>query len=234
MDRTYAPVLDRLLVGQYRSQKNQLVREFQQIVGSIVILESPLSVTSLSKLLILPERLIDIRLKPLHSVLRIPIDRSLPIRLFHLSFKDFLLDPEICDKTPFAIDEEFAQYRLTVQCLLACQNLRKNICELSNDGTYRVEIPDIAIEQYIPLELQYSCRYWISHLVQCKGRGDIIDQAFRFLQQHFLHWVEAMSLLGLLSEVMWRLNLLQSVIPVSCIMNTKLIIVPVNNKTHIE
>jgi hypothetical protein len=37
---------------------------------------------------------------------------------------------------------------------------------------------------------------------------------FLFLQRHFLHWVEAMNLPGLVSEVVGIINLLQTVVPV--------------------
>ncbi|KAJ6058363.1 uncharacterized protein N7446_007946 [Penicillium canescens] len=40
-----------------------------------------------------------------------------------------------------------------------------------------------------------------------------MDNASLFLQKHFLHWVEAMSILGLVSEVVGIINLLQTVVP---------------------
>ncbi|KAJ6003151.1 hypothetical protein N7451_005698 [Penicillium sp. IBT 35674x] len=72
LDRTYLPVLDRLLGRQHGKHKEKLVSEFQQVIGALVTLESPLSVASLAKLLDLPERLVRLRLDPLHSVLRVP------------------------------------------------------------------------------------------------------------------------------------------------------------------
>jgi hypothetical protein len=60
-----------------------------------VILKSPLSITSLSRLLSVSERLIDLRLNRLHSVICIPKDTEMLIRPVYLSFRDFLLDPEI-------------------------------------------------------------------------------------------------------------------------------------------
>jgi hypothetical protein len=47
LDATYLPVLNQLLVGVTESEKRGIVEEFQQVVGSIVILASPLSATSL-------------------------------------------------------------------------------------------------------------------------------------------------------------------------------------------
>lgn len=217
LDQTYLPVLNRVLAGQSERQKNKLIQEFQQVIGPIVILESPLSVPSLSKLLDLPESLIQLRLKLLHSVLQIPpeADKDSPVRVFHLSFKDFLLDPETRDKTPLSIDKKEACCNLAMRCLLVCQNqLQKNICELPSEGTYRAEIDQATIDRHIPTELQYSCRYWVHHLLQC-DLANLIDQSFSFLQRHFLHWVEVLSLLGRVSEVVGIINELQAEIPVS-------------------
>ncbi|KAJ5982742.1 hypothetical protein N7451_012842 [Penicillium sp. IBT 35674x] len=213
LDRTYLPVLDGLLSRQHEKYKEKFISEFRQVIGVIMIIESPLSVISLSKLLDLPKRLIHLRLDPLHSVLRVPIKETVPVRLFHLSFRDFLLHPETRTKTPFWVDREAMHHKLTIQCLLACQNLRKNICGLASDGTQRAEIGRQTIDDCLPPELQYSCRYWVHHLTQCTDLNSVIRDAFLFLQEHFLHWVEAMSLLGFVSEVVGMLNLLQKTIP---------------------
>lgn len=215
LDGTYLPVLNRLLNKQSEKQTKQLVQEFHLVVSSIVMLESPLSVMSLSRLLGVPERLIRLRLNPLQSVLSVPDHETLPVRLLHLSFRDFLLHPETREKTPFWVDKEDVHYRLTMQCLRMCQNLRKNICGLPSDGTQRSGIHRQTIDRCLPPELQYACRYWAYHLVQCTDLNDIIHNAYVFVQKNFLHWMEAMSLLGHMSEVVGILNLLQTAILVS-------------------
>lgn len=217
LDGTYLPVLDRLLNRQHEKQKPQLVQDFHKVVGTIVILEIPLSVTSLSRLLGVSERLIHTRLNSLHSVLNVPDDETLPVRLFHLSFRDFLLDPETREKTLFWVNEKEMHYKLTIQCLLMCQSLRRNICGLPSDGTRRVEVDQHTINRHLPPELQYACRYWAHHLIQCTDLISMMPDALLFLQRHFLHWVEAMSLLSLISEVSWILNRLRAAIPVRSI-----------------
>ncbi|KAJ6014949.1 WD40 repeat-like protein [Penicillium herquei] len=209
---TYLPVLDRLLHRQHGKQKNRLISEFQQVIGSIVVLQSPLSTLSLSKLLDLPADLIQLRLDALQSVVRVPVNETIPIRLFHLSFRDFLLDPETAQKTPFWINEAELHYIVAKQCLWMCHNLRRNICELSSVGTQRIEIELETIEKCIAPELQYACKYWVYHLVRCKDFESIVCRAFLFLRSHFLHWVEAMSLLGLASDVLVIIRDLQKVV----------------------
>ena len=215
LDGTYLPVLDRLLDRQTEKKRKELVQEFHQVVGAIVILESPLSVTSLSKLIGLPERLIHLRLNPLHSVLSVPNDEVLPVQLFHLSFRDFLLDPATREKTPLWVDEKEAHYRLATQCLDVCQNLKKNLCGLRSDGTKQVEIDQQTVNECLPPALQYACRYWAHHLVRSKSQHTAMHKALLFLQVHCLHWMEAMSILGCLSDVLGTIGLLQKATYVS-------------------
>jgi hypothetical protein len=42
---------------------------------------------------------------------------------------------------------------------------------------------------------RYSCIYWVDHLVQSEQRITDGDSAHLFIQKHFLHWLEAMSLM---------------------------------------
>ncbi|OQE34671.1 hypothetical protein PENCOP_c016G07939 [Penicillium coprophilum] len=189
--QTYLPVLNRFLKNKSEKQKEQLVQEFKDIVGAIVILQHPLSTSSLSRLIGLPEKLINLRLNPLHSVLRVPRNENKPVRLFHLSFRDFLLH----EKTQFWVDEEDMHQMLTTRCFFVCDNLRRNVCGLPNDGTPRAEIDRQTIDDCLYPELQYSCRYWAYHL------------------KHFLHWVEAMSILGLVSETVVIIDRLQLDMP---------------------
>jgi hypothetical protein len=186
------------------------------VIGTILTLEAPLPVVSLSKLIGLPKQKICIRLDSLHSVLSIPNDETKPVRLFHLSFRDLLLDLDTRDKTQLWIDAEEMHRILTGQCLNVMQHsLRKNICNLQNESTQHNEIDIYSINRYLPPELQYACRYWVQHLIQSQDSVTELVNAFSFLRVHFLHWVEAMSILGIISEVVGVIKSLQSVIQVS-------------------
>ena len=158
LDGTYLPVLQRLFNNHSEKRKREMVEDFHKIVGTILILETPLSIASLSRLLDIPKAMIHIRLSRLHAVLSIPKDEAMPVRLFHLSFRDFLLDLESRGKTGFWVDAGQTHQRLTERCLdIMQQRLRKNICSLANEGVHRMYISAEAIDHYIPLELQYCC-----------------------------------------------------------------------------
>ncbi|KAJ5984632.1 NACHT and WD40 domain protein [Penicillium waksmanii] len=212
-DRTYLPVLNRLLEGQSKKQERQLVQEFHDIVGTIVALEAPLSAETLSKLIGYSEKQVHQRLSSLHSVLNLPTDNNQPVRLFHLSFRDFLLDSETRDKTPLWVDEARVHRSLTTRCLEICGGLQKNVCGLEWD-TRRAELDTGIISSCLSSEMQYACCYWAYHLSQSQNSlveiGKSSPSTLRFLQQHCLHWMEAMGILGRISQVIGIIDLLQA------------------------
>ncbi|KKZ60779.1 hypothetical protein EMCG_04548 [[Emmonsia] crescens] len=212
MDKTYLPILTRLLDDEDNDEleKQQLLQEFQEIVGVIILLAVPLSVNALSRFLGTSADQISNRLDSFRSVLNIPSDRGKPVRTLHLSFRDFLVQ----SRTKFLVDESKKHKDIALSCLKTMRScLQRNICNLVSPGTYRADINPQHIHQYVPPELQYSCRYWIHHLKQCQTTSSEIEEMRLFLQKHFLHWVEVMSLLGLVSEVVGMLDLLHMVIP---------------------
>jgi hypothetical protein len=72
LDRIYLPILDQLLGEQEERDKEDWLHVFRGLVGSIVILESPLSVGPLARLLQVPQKQVERRLDALHSVLQTP------------------------------------------------------------------------------------------------------------------------------------------------------------------
>lgn len=93
--------------------------------------------------------------------------------------------------------------------------MRRNICGLPSDGTERAEMDGQNIDHCLPPELQYACRYWASHLVQCTDLNHVMNDAILFLQRHFLHWLEAMSLLCFRVRSVGILDRLQAINSVS-------------------
>jgi len=165
MDSTYIPVLKQLLTSQDETESQQLLEEFKEIVGLVIILSTPLSIKSLSHLVSREPDDIKYRLDHLHSVLSVPNDYDTPVRLLHLSFRDFLLDQRK-EVSKFWIDEKYANRSLTAKCLQIMQgSLRKNLYNLPSESTQRNELSKNSIQQYIPPELKYAYRYWIHHLV---------------------------------------------------------------------
>ena len=217
LDKIYLPILNQLLDKEDELDIEIWTSEFQEIVGSIVVLENPLSITSLANLLNIPKEDISCRLDLLHSVLNIPVDEDIPIRLLHLSFRDFLLDPQKRGKSPFWVNEKETHKSLASMCiklLSSPKGLRQNICNLEMPGTLIADVDAQITNNALSLELRYACRYWVHHLV---NSGDHIcdeELVHTFLQKYFLYWLEAMSLMREASESIHILDTLQLFIDV--------------------
>lgn len=176
LDRTYLPVLDQLLLEQEEEDKESWLHAFREIVGSIVILERPLSIASLAQLLQVPQKQIRRQLDALHSVLRISDREDAPIRLLHLSFREFLIDYSKQGKNLFWVDEKRTHSKLAFRCLELMSEpsgLRQDMCNLVSPGVLRSEIDEGTIACNLSPELQYACCYWVSHLKQ--SQHNIID-----------------------------------------------------------
>ncbi|KAF5696817.1 heterokaryon incompatibility protein het-E-1 [Fusarium globosum] len=197
LDQTYAPILHSQTISLPREEREEIIRDFRVIVGSIVTLASPLSVIALSRLIDVPIEVVGERLDALHSVLSIPSEATLPVRLFHLSFRDYLMT----NGSEFQVDEKHTHQSLGKHCLRAMSGgLCENICSLSSPGMRRSAVDFGQLEKRMPSELQYACMHWAYH--QTSGDTELSDDndVYGFLTTHFLHWVEAMSLLGRVKE----------------------------------
>ncbi|KAF9766554.1 hypothetical protein IL306_001024, partial [Fusarium sp. DS 682] len=153
LDMTYSPVLDQLLVDQTHQAKVSIIREFRHVVGSIVILATPLSTADLCSLLGIDKEVIDNQLDLLHSVLDIPSDVNAPVKLLHQSFRDYLVDER--KKHQFWVDEREIHETLAARCLhllMDKDNLKQDICGLQMPGTLREAVDSRKIDRCLRFE----------------------------------------------------------------------------------
>jgi hypothetical protein len=158
-------------------------------------------------------------LRPLHSVLNIPrasdgrMDRAMPITLFHLSFRDFLVGSE---QNEFRINAEATHYALGMQCirLLKSGVLKVDVCGVAAPGARRSEVPRLAVHTSLTKAVAYACCYWVQHIVSSRELIRDNGPVLNFLEEHILHWMEALSWLGKSSDIIHNLTLLQSIVDV--------------------
>ncbi|KAL4860374.1 hypothetical protein BDV12DRAFT_205144 [Aspergillus spectabilis] len=203
MDRTYLPVLKQPLAGAVNLEKKHLEQEFQDIVGVIILLATPLSVNALAQLTKMPPRNISNRLNGFYSVL------------------NYLLTTE---ESSFRVSLEETHQKIALHCLRVMNNskhgLKRNIYGLRSYGTELKDIDRQTVDKGLSAALQYSCRYWIYHLQQSEG-GVLEPEVFPFLEKHFLHWLEALSLIDVITKAVGIIDMLQRAFSTSlCTVNT--------------
>jgi len=216
LDSIYTTLLQHSVLGRRGYQ--ECAARFRQVVGSIVVMFNTMSARNLAQLLRMPFKMVSGTLDPLRSVLNVPEDESQPVRLFHLSFRGFLLDSQRCSDSRFQVDEKERHTSLFRKCMEHISQLQENICNLWGPGVLITEIPGDMIQKSIPRHVQYACRYWLDHwrLGGLLALEEDIKTLRQFLEQHFLHWLEGLSLIGEVSNGANMIIALEEILSVSC------------------
>ncbi|KAF8541118.1 WD40-repeat-containing domain protein [Trichophaea hybrida] len=208
LDAMYTRILKHSITGELEKELSEL---FRPVVGSIILLFDPLSAGSLAKLLRKNECEVQETLDSLRSVLDVSESQDCSIRLLHPSFRDFLLDPQRCSERQFRIDKNQTHGDLFASCItLMSKHLKKDMCNLRVPGALSSEVEDSVVKKSLPPDVQYACRYWVYHLNLSDVEVCDNDQVHSFLRTHFLHWLEALSLIGKALESVLMVKSLES------------------------
>jgi hypothetical protein len=206
IDKLYITVLE--AAARYNGDDAEtnaiLCRRLRDLLGSIVLLQEPMSIHSLALVLDTDE---DDLIRDVHSLAAVllvgpDIDNfSLPlVRIFHPSFRDFLL--ERCIDERFSVNESIRHRKLALYYLDTLNNtLHRDICgiqnpTLSNGEVLNPLIPE-RIQALVSGATRYACRYWMIHLSKSEAPEPRLLAAMRiFASTHMFHWVELLSLIG--------------------------------------
>ncbi|CAI7639679.1 unnamed protein product [Penicillium palitans] len=137
---------------------------------------------------------------------------SLLMGLFYKAFG------RLIDKTTmmiFSVREKEARRFEFKRCIASTSDrdkgLRRGMCGAGHPGP--LESKTKAEEPW--RLLRYPCRYWVHHLERSYPNSYEIETVYAFAKKHFLHWLETISIFGVISEAVWELNIVQEVIQVS-------------------
>ena len=215
LNEIYLAVLKHSISSEYSDEEKEEVCDLlKHTLGSIVVLLSPLSASSLSRLLHLPTEDVDRTFEDLHAILDIPEDSTCLLRLHHPSFRDFLLNKDRCGE--FWVDEKEAHQNLATGCIqLMSQILKKDICEVHAPGSQASQVESSWVERCLPPEVQYACLYWVYHLQRSGSQVHDGEEAHQFLQAHLLHWLETLGWMGKASEGIQAILSLEAYVPVN-------------------
>jgi len=209
IDLLYTQVLEQAVdeVGAYAGEIHSRLRT---VVGAVLLVLNPLSTTALSDLLKMPN--ISTTIRSLHSVLLVPDSTEDPIRAFHKSLPDFLMDPIRCKDKWFFVEPTVHHTDILLSCLrLMGERLRRNICNL-DDYAVLSEVEDLPTHKrdHIGEALEYACRFWTKHLLRVPGNsshiGEVQNAIEKFFTAHLLYWIEVLALVGELNVGVHAMN----------------------------
>ncbi|KAH8653528.1 WD40-repeat-containing domain protein [Xylariales sp. PMI_506] len=173
----------------------------REILGTVSITYRPTTLTELASLLESEsfEDVIELEdaIRSCGSFLTI---RNNVVYFVHQSAKDFLVTTT-APIFPYGFQQKHRSLSVTSIKTLS-QSLRREMCNVQEPG---ISVAGIRRPSPDPLAaLEYACVYWVDHLLEGNFYGSqqhqedlrIATLIHQFLQQAFLYWLEALSLVG--------------------------------------
>ncbi|KAF4568479.1 hypothetical protein EYR40_010113 [Pleurotus pulmonarius] len=182
LDNLYSKALDRGAA----SDTVRLGKDFQDIVGTIVVVKNPMTTQTIDKLLDLKhssQRFLSEFASVIHQA------DNKPIRFFHKSFSDFITNVGRCTNPTYFIDVSHHEHRVAVNCIARMEEVFKRPLQFT---------PKTLLKPNYDEAVTYSCSYWIHHVIavaEDSERREMASKAYSFMKVHILHWLEATSIL---------------------------------------
>jgi hypothetical protein len=202
LDSLYLEVLNKA-VGGSASKDNALCARVRILVNTLVLLQYPLDPTTLSQLLDIDAYDINVDVSNLSAVLMVPEVTTDTVKIFHLSFPDYVL--RRCGDERFTVDAEMQHGFILRRCIGVMKKyLKEDICQIGGSSLLNSEVKDLPerLREYVPSELRYACQHWITHLSHSSPDEILINELEYFCSYHLLHWLEALSLLDALPSIL--------------------------------
>jgi hypothetical protein len=216
------PLYDRIM-QQIQDGKDAEDAEFcTKILSLVTLTYRPIHLKELVATAGLPEELSD-DLQSLNDLLDVCSSfltvREGTIYFVHQSIKDYFSIGKGSKIFPSGQAEEHRRMVRRFQKLMS-DTLKRNICGIQTPGAPLSEVNSGV--NLVPLApIQYACCHWVSHLRDAghplRGQVGLFDseKVRIFLQNHFLHWLEALSLMGHMSDGVVMVRALESMLRVS-------------------
>jgi hypothetical protein len=203
LDLLYAHVLITAATSQggRGRQQNDLAERVRCLLGTIVCLQQQLLSNDIVSLMDLPDNLTHRILGRLGAVL-ICEDRK-PVRVFHSSFPDLLANPSRCVNECFRLEASERHAEIAFRCLVFMnKRLRYDICGSGRPWLRNDEVVHLVDALEDLGTLRYACMYWPVHLRLVSAQDSrLAGELVLFCEEHLLHWIELLSLIGKLSCV---------------------------------
>jgi WD40 repeat protein len=213
LDELYLQVLRASVKSEEKEDQHTLCVTLRTVVGSIVAAQQPLSIVVHAFFLDTDPDNMQLMVGSLSAFLL--SENKEPVRIFHPSFPDFIVNPARCTDPRFLVSMDEHHLRLACGCLaLLNRHLRYNMANLEDPNIENSDLEDIQgrilrgispetddMGSGLPQALFYAARYWTTHVVSSSTMysEELLDTLSRFCDEHLFHRLELLSLIQGLS-----------------------------------
>jgi hypothetical protein len=196
LDQLYVCVLETSVRSEQQGDKEVLCERLRNVVGSIVSVQQPLSVQMHAILLDMKLAEVQLTVESLSALLLSRHDA--PVRIFHPSFPNFIVDHRRCEDPRFHVQIHEYHLRRARRCLeLLNRHLRYNMIDLDNPDVANSDVEDLDVRLLsLPQGLFYAACHWTTHVVSSSAMSsELLDALGCFCNNHLFHWLELLSLI---------------------------------------
>jgi WD40 repeat protein len=197
LDSLYQDVLANAIAGSDHEPGDEpdIIRRLQTIIAAVILVMQSLSPSAIACLLDWSVHEVKMTLGQLSAVFI--VDNDEPVRIFHKSFPDFVLDSSRCNDIRLHVNAHRYHSVLARYCILLLNKaLHKDMLDTGLnpliDNSVLRDLQD-RLEQHVPRHLRYAVLFWMKHLMQSEVSDDLVLALDTFCQKHLLHWLECLS-----------------------------------------
>ncbi|KAJ7174711.1 hypothetical protein C8R46DRAFT_990796 [Mycena filopes] len=167
--------------------EEDFAQEMHSILALIVVSSNPQSCTAIGEFFGMSSREASKLITPLSSILG--MDKNGQVHVIHPSVRDYLVDPNRCGSDlPWHVSEEEEHVTMGAHCVRQLTGkLSATIDPVPWDQQACMTLPDA---------VKYACLSWVYHTCSTSPAVNLAEKIHTFLCKHFLHWVQALSILG--------------------------------------
>ena len=181
LDSLYTSILE----AAFGDEDPEVYPRVRSTIGTVVLLVSPLPASAIAELIGLDSEEAALFLVQVQSLLVLDENSNRPVKPFHKSFPDFIINPSRCTDKRFYVSPGHLHSELATNCLRVMNSgLERNLLSLP-DYALNSEVKDLEarINNRLSIALRYACKSWHSHLIKTGGNvTNIISHLRVFLE----------------------------------------------------
>jgi len=208
----FPPGLDSVyqcMINQIQRHDMEDIQFCFRVLSAVLLAYRPLHLEELATVATIPENDAEELVGLCGSFLSIQ-DKT--VYFVHQSAKDFLhLGEGLKIILPQGIEDGHRQ--MVERCMdILSRQLKKDICDLKYPGFLNRDLAPKHKSRI--LYLRYACCYWVRHMQHIRQGSISYTHILSFFSKHLLHWIEALGLIGEISDGILQLKLLQDKVKV--------------------